>query len=177
MNRNLLNATKRFATAYHRSKRVEARRNEERTKFFQAMDMVLEQKELARKTIKIDPSDPFIAKWVKDYHPGWRFVSALNDRAIIEQDPSFLKHSVINPRDHMVYGRTVSESAPMLDDQRLHDEDYWLWHEVTEGVREIKDPSKWTPDQASRLQQFMVPGKLTVKITPPREATKEELNG
>jgi hypothetical protein len=177
MNRNLLNATKRFATAYHRSKRVEARRSEERTKFFKAIDLVLERKELARKTIKINPADLYIADWVKVRYPGWRMVNATGDRAIIEQDPTLMKHTVVNPRDGMVYGRIISESAPMLDDQRLHDEDYWLWHDVTEYVREIKDPSEWTPDQASRLQQFMVPGKLTVKIATPREATEEELNG
>lgn len=41
--------------------------------------------------------------------------------------------------------------------------------------RQMKPPNAWGNKEAGRLQQYMKPGKITVKIVPPRAATEEEL--
>lgn len=42
-------------------------------------------------------------------------------------------------------------------------------------ARIILDPSQWTDKQAAALQDYLLPGKVSVRLTPPRPATDEEL--
>lgn len=47
--------------------------------------------------------------------------------------------------------------------------------EYHSDIRVIKDPSEWTPEQATALKPYLIPGKISVRLTPPRPAKPSEL--
>lgn len=41
--------------------------------------------------------------------------------------------------------------------------------------RELKPSSEWTTKQATKIKKYLVPGQISVRLVPPREATEHEL--
>jgi hypothetical protein len=44
-----------------------------------------------------------------------------------------------------------------------------------DSLRIILDPAQWTPQQATKLTPYIIPGKVSVRLTPPRKAKPSEL--
>jgi hypothetical protein len=178
MNQKLTKATRSFAQKYKTFKAAEKRKNDTKEAFFAALtEHIRTSTTLPRKTVRVDvPIEEEIA-WLKAHHPGWILVASADTdngrRAVIERDPAYMKHQVV--LDGMVYGRDVAERASSLDEERLQIEDPTLWKAVTRPARVMKDPSKWTDEQAVALQQYITPGPLQVKIATPRTAKPEDL--
>lgn len=42
-------------------------------------------------------------------------------------------------------------------------------------LRTLKNPELWTEEEFAALEQYMMPGKLSTRLVPPRKATDEEL--
>lgn len=131
---DIIDITKKFGEAYARSKDWDAAKENGRKRFFQAATQELEKKRLPRKTVEV-PKDQDVLEFIKIYHPGWRVlvdsVKVMN-HVVIERDPALMKYSFINPEDNMVYGRTYSESGPMLDEEKLQQDDPDLWLAISE---------------------------------------------
>lgn len=181
MNKNLDTITKELGTRYAVKKTAEAELTEKKSEFYRAIDEeVLETETLAQKTIRpsegapIDPDQR--AKWIKRYHPGWRFVEEdAAENILLEEDPAFKKFVHVNHEDGMFYRRNVSQEGPSLDDERLQTENPTLWKRITKPARVLKDLDTVSDKDLAALQEYFVPGKMTVKLDAPRAAKPEEL--
>lgn len=168
--------TKLFGEAYDVSKQADENKKDMKNVFFKALDEILEDEARPHKIVVV-PEGEDSSDYVKRLYPGWRIFRATDDpqRVEIERDPSLMRYTFINPTDKRVYARTTVEAGPSLDEEKLQREDPELWDEISEWVPQVKDPSTWTPDQIERASRFMIPGKITTKLVPPRDATDEEL--
>lgn len=177
--RDLIYITKLFGEAYDVAKRADGNKNLMKGEFFSAIDEILEEERRPHKTVNV-PEGEKAENYVKRYYPGWRiFLTADEDggHVEIERDPALMRYTFVNPEDKLVYARTTVEEGPSLDEEALAAEDPDLWAEITEPVRQVKDPSTWTPDQIERASKYMVPGAIKAKLVPPRPAKPEELEG
>lgn len=150
--------------------------------------------ELAQQTIYIDrigddPVDP--EQYVAVLYPKWRIIKRqrfLVDepgetewKLILQEDPEKKTYQYINPYDRKVYQRTVVESAPDVDLERLRDENPLVYQSITfqpdPPPRELKSLDDLTDDQKDILKQYLLPVKLTNRMEAPRNAKPEELEG
>lgn len=53
-------------------------------------------------------------------------------------------------------------------------EDWLIVTSQGDNLRIVRDQSTWTDDQAARLQKYLVPGKVGVKLEPPRLTKKDD---
>lgn len=51
---------------------------------------------------------------------------------------------------------------------------HWGW-EHDQVQRVIKDPGEWTAEQSTKLQAYLIPGRVSVRLTPPRPAKDSEM--
>lgn len=217
MSNELTKITKRFGTAYDRSKKAETALKTQQQKLFQAFNKDLENRLLARRSHHYPAWKELNEKdqnaWVKKHHPGWKVVGYERGWLILEQDPAFQKFTFVNPVDGRVYGRTTVEGSPSLDDEALRNDNPELWKEITEwpepwyslvedlivgyttipyapgaldtavsrvlsdhGVqRVLKDINTLTDEQIMDMDDYFIPGPLTVRLVAPRTAKPEEL--
>lgn len=214
--------TKRFASAYSKSKRAEAWLKKSQRRLFQELTKDLSQQTLAQKTITVPLSchtDREILEYVDLYHPSWIIESIIPpacadcpSRVILKEDPSLLPHVYTNTDLGMVFGRSRVENSPTLDDERLKDEYPELWERISEwpepwwtmlreviangfsmpmssdvlsrmaadyleayGVqRVLKDLNTIDVDDLVLLQEYLVPGKVSVRLIPPRKVRDDE---
>jgi hypothetical protein len=188
MTNDLQQITKQLGTAHKKKSEGEKELKESRGKFFAAIDEeIVSTETLAQQTISV-PEGVEVANYVKVFHPGWRpFESDSNLEGgidvLIEEDPSFKKFVYINHQDGQVYRRNVSEGGPFLDDNRLKAENPKLWKRITQEeeipaktVRVLKDLETLPDKDLAAMQEYFVPGLMTVKLDAPRKAKPDELD-
>lgn len=166
--------TEQFGKAYFKAKKAKTVSEDLKKKFFDLATEELQQRRLPQKTIDVPDMDT-VPEFVRRYHPGWRLKSFSQGVAVIERDPACIPHSYVNPTDGMLYQRGIQESGPSLDEEKLIAECPQLWKAITKPVREVKDPSTWTPMQRKKVEPYMVPGTIIPKLIAPRPAKPEEL--
>jgi hypothetical protein len=176
MSNILIRITKLFGEAYSVSKQADKNKKLMQTEFFKAIDDALSEEVRAHKTVVV-PEGQDVWEYVKRLYPGWRIFKQDGNRVEVERDPTLMRYTFVNPMDKMVYARTTVEEGPSLDEELLREEDWWLWWEISDSLRQVKDPSTWTPDQMERAGKFLVPGSIKSKLVPPRAAKPEELEG
>lgn len=177
--------TTKLGSAHATSKKAEKELKESRSEFFEAIDEeILETETLARQTIVV-PDELDETSYIKQFFPGWRLVDpgSKKNTYIIEEDPAFKKFVYVNHDDGQVYRRNVSQAGPSLDDDRLKAEDPELWEKITEvqivpqqEVRVLKDLDTIPNAQLAAMQEYFVPGGMTVKLDAPRKAKPDELD-
>lgn len=178
--------TQKLGVAYKKAKDGEKELKESRGEFFEACDeAVVEEQTLAQQTITVpDAEEEDVVNHIQIFYPGWRYVEENDDGGvIIEEDPAFQKYVHINPDTNMVFRRNVSQAGPSLDDERLKIEDPALWKRITETkvqpatrVRVLKDLEEVNNKDLAAMQEYFVPGRMTVKLDPPRKAKSDELD-
>jgi hypothetical protein len=186
--------TTKLGSAHATSKKAEKELKESRSEFFVAIDdEIVENETLARQTIELPSDIPFpvneddqgVINYVKQFHPGWRLadVGSKENTYIIEEDPSFKKFVYVNRKDGQVYRRNVSQAGPSLDDERLKEENPELWKRITESkviprqvTRVLKDLETVSNKDLAEMQEYFVPGPMTVKLDAPRKAKPDELD-
>ncbi len=185
---DLIEITSTFGEAYFVVKDTDSIKKDYQKKFFEAATATLEQGTLARKTVVMPKGTVSVQgdweRWVQKYHPGWRFVSWVNDDGytmIIEQDPALMKFTFLNPNDNRVYGRTTVDGGQFLDDERLREEDLDLWLAITKW-----DAPEWLPDLLyecnvdyedidKKIDQLGEDGKISRVLLPTDQLTSEQL--
>lgn len=190
----LATITKRLGAVHAKSKEAEKELKVSRSEFFEAVDEeIISTETLARQTITFpatlteqcedDAED--LTTYVKRFYPGWRIaeIGSKENICIIEEDPSFKKFVYVNHEDGNVYRRNVSQGDPSLDDDRLKSEDPELWERITEvkiiprqEIRVLKDLETLPNQDFSAIQEYLVPGPMTVKLDAPRKAKPDELD-
>lgn len=190
----LATITQRLGKAHAESKKAEKELKESRAEFFDAVDEeIISTETLARQTIELPPDIPFpvdeddrgVMDYVKRFYPGWRLVDvgAKEHTYIIEEDPAFKKFVYVNHEDGNVYRRNVAQGGPSLDDDRLKSENPELWERITEvrvipqqETRVLKDLEDLPDQDFAAIQEYLVPGPMTVKLDAPRKAKPDELD-
>jgi hypothetical protein len=182
MSHDLSQITKDLGSTHKSSKELEKKLKDCRAKFFEAVDeQILSSETLARQTITV-PEDVEPEAYVKQFHPGWRVVDpgSKEHTYIIEEDPSFKKFVYVNHDDGNVYRRNVSQAGPSLDNERLKEEDPDLWKRISvskvQRVRVLKDMEEISNKDLAAMQEYFVPGPMTVKLDAPRKAKPDELD-
>ena len=132
---DLTEITRHFGATYKLSKDWDKLKAGAQKEFFAAATQELEQTRLPQKIVEGDLSR------IEVHYPGWRVISNDDDQVTLEQDPSLMDFVFINPEDGMVYRRSVTHQAEMLDDERLRAEDPELWKEISE----------WNPAQKKMI--------------------------
>jgi hypothetical protein len=205
--------TREFGLAYSGAKQAEAAKTKAQRAFFDACTRALSESTLGQRLVVVDTREiENVPEYVEIQCPGYTYVSHTDEHILVQEDPAVMKFQFINEDDGYVYGRTNSEGAPSLDDERLRAEDPALWDEISAWaepwysmfkevlktwlplvseleielyldeylakaglLKTITDPNSWTEDTVEKVSQYMVPGKITVKLVPPRKAKPEEL--
>jgi hypothetical protein len=165
--------------AYAADKLAEKDLKNEKAAFYKLLDEEVASEKLAHKKVDVPHSvDP--DEWLEKWHPGWRFADDEKKigKVVIEEHPSFKKRTYVNREDGVVYGRTVKEANPSLDDERLREQDPELWERIshTEEVRVLNDLETISKADFAKMKKYFVPGKLTVSLMTPRKAKPDELD-
>lgn len=173
--------TKEFGEAHAEQAAAKTRMEKLKKQFFDLIQIPASQ--LARQTIYYEGSDP--DNHVATLYPKWKIikkeVTHLDGewRIIIEEDPKKKSFSYINPIDGMKYTRTVAESAPGVDLDRLKRENPSLFNEVTveppKPERVLKPLSDLEEDQKDELKEYLLPVNLTNRMEKPSKPKAEEL--
>ena|ERR1019366_1994259 len=183
MDHELDEITKQLGTAHRAKSAAEKDLKVSRSKFFEAIDEeIIANETLAQQTIEV-PDNIDIESYVTQFYPGWLLIDSDDDSVLIEEDPSFKKFVYINHEDGYVYRRNVSQSGPSLDDDRLKAENPKLWKRITQEeeipakvVRVLKDLETLPDKDLAAMQEYFVPGSMTVKLDAPRKAKQDELD-
>lgn len=182
MSHDLSQITTDLGSAHKSSKELEKKLKDCRAKFFEAVDEeILSSETLARQTITV-PEDVDPIAYIKQFHPGWKEVESGPQEFtyIIEEDPAFKKFVYVNHDDGNVYRRNVSQAGPSLDNERLKEEDPDLWKRISDPkvqrVRVLKDLETISNKDLKLMQEYFVPGPMTVKLDTPRKAKPDELD-
>lgn len=176
--------TRQFYKAHQRVEKYEKEKSRLRSIFFNLIDFEPEQ--LARQTIYVEGD---YEQHVATLYPKWRIVTKelihsddeTEWRVIIEEDPEKKNFTFVNPFDGMAYSRTVAESAPGVDLDRLKAEKPLVYQSVTfqpdPPPRELKALKDLTEEQKDIVKMYLTPAKLTNRMEKPRKAKPEELEG
>jgi hypothetical protein len=121
-----------FGKAHKEEAEAKGRKDKYRKQFFDLID--IPEQELARKTIFAECDDP--EAYVASLYPKWRILkkefSRVGDwKILIQEDPEKKNFVLVNPLDGQVYQRTVAESAPDVDLDRLKAEHPSIYRSVT----------------------------------------------
>lgn len=137
---DLTKITKSLGESYKAWKDGEKAKDEDRKKFFTAVDEKLRKEKPAEKYVTVDtPGDEEEVRelLVKKY-PTW-VVEAVRPtpeggiwEAILTEITTFTPYTFVNKEDGKVYQRQVSAGSAYVDDERLQEEDPDLWLKVTE---------------------------------------------
>lgn len=184
MTNDLQQITKQLGSAHKKKSEGEKELKESRSEFFEAIDEeILRTETLAQQTVDI-PDDVDVRSYVTQFYPGWEYVNDNDDGSVlIEEDPSFKKFVYVNHEDGYVYRRNVSQGGPSLDDDRLKVENPKLWKRITQEeeipakvVCVLKDMETLPDKDLAAIQEYFVPGPMTVKLDAPRKAKPDELD-
>jgi hypothetical protein len=168
-----------FGQAHKEEAEWKKQKDKWRKQFFDLIAIPEEQ--LARQTIYIDAEDAEL--YVATLYPKWRILKKdklepLEWRVIIEEDPTKKTYQYVNPRDNQVYTRTVAESAPEVDLERMALDNSQFWYDVTfqpKPPRELRPLEELDEEQLDKLKNYLLPPKLTNRMEKPRKAKPEEL--
>jgi hypothetical protein len=173
-------ATK-FRIAHQEAETHEAEKKKLRKLFFDLID--IPESELAQQTIFYEGENP--ERHVAVFYPKWRIVTkALLDefpaewKIIIQEDPE-KRNFLYVTEDGWTLQRTVAESAPQVDLERLAQENPHLWQNITvqppPPPRELKPLEDLTEDQKRELREFLTEPALKPTMQKPRKANPDEL--
>jgi hypothetical protein len=176
------NVTKRFGRAHSTKERAEKTMAKARQEFFDLIQ--IQESELSRQTIYVECDDP--EAYVASLYPKWRILSSkLVDpeipdewKLVIQEDPTKRNYTFVNPLDGQVYTRTVTESAPDVDLERIKEEDPDFYHDITfqpTVPRELLPLKNLTDEAKEKLKKYLLPVKLTNRMEKPRKPKPEEL--
>ena len=131
-----------------------------------------------------------VDEWVATNYPGWRVLDMERDNQmatatiVLEEDPALQKfHVVVGDK---VVGRTTNEAAEVFDAEGyrarwLNDGDEatadLLFNEIV--TYELDEDAaqrflKKNPDERATMQEFVTPGKITLKMNPVRKANEDD---
>lgn len=163
-----------------------------RQEFFDAVTFNLERKWRATKVIEI-PSEALslpskdLENWIRVNHPGWQLQSLRSElngfsglyEMVIEEDPALQNFVFLNSDDDMVYQRHAIQEAPVLDDEALKKDRPDVYARITKPVeptpRELIPLDLINPDDLAIMEEYLVPGKIKLRLESPRKVKSEEL--
>lgn len=124
-------------------------RDKLKDEFFALINEKLKAEDRARKVFKVSTSlvdRDAVDEYAALRNPGWLVLDvALGEgdawEVQLEEDPAFMPFVFVNPLDEKVYARSVRDGSLMLDDERLKEDDFDLYDEVTyvPGIAVIED--------------------------------------
>ena len=97
---------------------------------------------------------------------------SLNDEKIREEDPDLWEQITQWPEPLYSIANDVAQFFAGHNDI---DHGIQVIFETHQIERVLKSPSEWTDDQKERMAKYWLPGRLAVRLVPPRRATPEEL--
>lgn len=163
-----------LGAAYDQWKSGEKSKNDLKDEFFKLASQAVQGQERAYKVVVLEGISPGQAELLAvKYHPGWKVVNTYQEnggsKVVLEEDPDFMPYSF--EHEGRVFQRQIVAGSPLLDDERLQEEDPELWEEVTfipEPERQLRPLDELDPETLARLQTYMYEGKPTVKFPAPR---------
>jgi hypothetical protein len=176
--------TRKIGERHAAKTKAEAELKQVRGEFFQVATEMVESQPLATMVVTI-PDQESPAEYVAKHHPGWRIKSEnIRDiyqrpesgKVIIEEDPEYQAFVYINKTDGRKYQRSVVQGQSLLDDETLREKDPDLWEEITVLERVLKPADELFPAYSAKLDPYLVPAPLVLKLPAPVKATTEELN-
>lgn len=182
------NVAKRFGYWHGREAKAKAEMAKHRKMFFDLIE--IPEEELAQQTIFAVTEDP--DQYVATLYPKWKIISAkvidegcagqdAEWKLIIQEDPKKKTWQFINPVDQKVYQRTVVESAPEIDFERLAAEEPDAYESITfqpdPPPRQLKPLDQLEDDEKEILKSYLLPVELKDRMEKPRPAKPEELEG
>lgn len=177
---SLDHVTRQFGKAHADKADAEKRVAKFRKMFFEVIE--IPETELAQQSIFYEGDDP--DSYVSVMYPKWEIVKRhrIDDeewKLIIREDPAKKTFQYINPTDKKVFQRTVVESAPDVDLDRMQAEDPELYEAITMDPppppRVLRPLGELEDEQREGLVKFLKPPKLINRMESPREAKPEEL--
>jgi|SRR5208282_588926 len=178
----LAKTTTKLGRAYKRKKRVEKEYNTERQAFFDEVSIILSDRKLATKVIEVDGE---AEDYVRQQYPGWVLQSVGEDgKAIIEEDPEWVKYTYVNKAEGYAYARNITQETPSIDDERMLAEDPELYYRVTYSpiIDALLAYAKWTQVLAPEKEIYRYVQDTTAlgsayprSVRPWDEITEEDL--
>lgn len=173
-----------FGKAHAEENDAKKRKDKYRLLFFDLIEIPEDQ--LSRQTIYAECDNP--EAYVASLYPKWRIISKkLVDeeipdewRLVIQEDPAKRNFVFVNPLDNKVYTRTVAESAPQVDLDRLKEDDPDLYESMTfqpdPPPRQLKPLNSLDDDEKETVKRYLLPVKLQNRMEKPRDPKPEELD-
>jgi hypothetical protein len=174
--------TKEFGEAHAEEARWKSTKERLRKQFFDLLRLNIPTTQLAQTTIYYDGTDP--EQHVATLYPKYMIVDKRFDlatkewRILLREDIDRKSWSYVNPVDGNVYSRTVAESAPEVDLERLKADHPSIYKSVTfqpKPARQLKPLDKLTERQKATIMRYLKPPKLQDRMEKPRKAKAEEL--
>lgn len=175
-----------FGKAHAEEADAKTRMEKYRKQFFDLLKSAIPSSELARQTIYYEGEDP--DAHIATLYPKWKVLKKelLDEfpaewRILIEEDPERKSWIFVNPINGYVFQRTVAESAPGIDLERMKEEDPFLYQTITveppKPERVLRPLSELKDMEKDLLKEYLLPPKLTNRMEKPRPAKAEELEG
>lgn len=168
---------------YDKWKAAEKKKDQFKKRFFKLATEAVNEQPLAERVITVTaPDEETAITRAKQQNPTWatadeaRQISAGSDtwEVLAVEDPAYKPFTFSQGgRD---FKRQVNTGSPVLDDERLEEEDPALYETVTyipEPERQLKDFKDLDAATLAKLAQYIYYGKPQVKLPAPTK-TKEE---
>lgn len=181
--------TKRLLGHYTAKKDRESKQKKYQKEFFGLLTELVRvdpETTLARKTVEVpEYYFEYPETYAETYYPEWNvmIVDTTRDKdgkpeaitVTLEENPEYKAATWVNAAIGVLFAKQVRMGSPMLDDERLLDQDPWLYNDLMERTWQLKPLGELDSDTLSKLQTYVYRGKPTLALQSPREATQEEL--
>lgn len=182
---NLQGITNKLGSSYDMWKVWEKEKEATKKEFFNEVTKLLSEETPAQILEEVYASDADVARErAAKKFPRFKVLDVILDkpgvyRVALEENPAYRSFQYVNEDDGMIYQKTVVEGSAILDDDRIKEEDPEFWEEISfvPTDRQLKPLEELSSTQLAKLAEYMYAGKPTVKLTAPRKAKEEELNG
>lgn len=165
-----------LSKSYHAEKEAKKEKEQRRADFFQTITDQFSEDDLAEDlaVVEADSEEEAYAQAEANY-PTYNVIAArehpdLEGRweVIIQENPEYKSFSITVEGE--IWQRQTSVGAPMVDDEKLAAEDPELYELVTEvPTKRVMKPLKDLDDVSlARLQKYVVPGKVSLKLPAPK---------
>lgn len=112
-------------------------------------------------------------------NPGWLVISTSYDEdgvhVLLREDPKYKPFSYVDKKTEMVWSKQIASGQAEYDIEKLREEDPDLWVRVSKLERVPRDFEDIDPEDLPKVQDYIYPGPLQIKLATPRKAKAEEL--
>ncbi len=139
---------------------------------------------LAKKTVRLTAEEAASREGARDEalqrNPGWIALNVREEEygwvVVLQEDPAYKSYEYVDGKNKLVWKKQISAGSAWVDDQLLQARDPKLWERVSEPTRVLCDLSTLDGEDLAKVQKYIYPGPLQIKLAAPRKAKPEELD-